>query len=456
MVDVSIIIPNLNGEDLLPDCLDSLNNLIFERGKVEIILVDNASSDNSVDFVRENYPGVKILENEENLGFAQGCNTGAEIASGEYLVFLNNDTKVDENWLGGLFSEIDPENNVVCTSSKILSWKGEEIEFGGGALNFCGFGFQKSDWKERYQPLDKPHSLPFACGCSMLIKKDVFMKSGMFDSDFFAFYEDVDLGWRLNLMDYEIRFAPRSVVYHRYHQTAGKLEEGFRYYLWTKNTLASLIKNYEEDNLKKIFPIALVLTVERMNYFFRKAGETDKIEIKDESEMYIKNGIQTARAVEWIFENIEKIVEKRKNIQKNRVVDDLTLADKFDLKLDFDDIINEEPECIRAPSLLDLFDLSDLFEDSSIRNYIRERMNKLKDKYISTSNDYLNLQEDHNNLKNQHSKLEHRVKHLEGRKAELEQYNEALKSEIEEIKHSKTFRVLEFVKKIARILKMEN
>ena len=135
LITVSIV--NLNGSNYLKDCLESLKKLNYPTEKIEIIIVDNGSNDDSVEFVRNNYPEVKLICNNGNLGFAKANNQAAAEAKGDYVAFLNNDTKVDENWLIELLRPVYGSDEIICSGSKVLSFDGKSIDFAGGMINFC-------------------------------------------------------------------------------------------------------------------------------------------------------------------------------------------------------------------------------------------------------------------------------------------------------------------------------
>ena len=135
---ISIIIVNLNGKDYIKVCLDSIRNINYPKDKIETIVVDNGSKDDSAEFLSSNYPEVKIIKNNANLGFAVANNQGARLAAGEFIAFLNNDTKVDENWLVELLRPVYGDREVVCSGSKVLSMDGKTLDFAGGMINFEG------------------------------------------------------------------------------------------------------------------------------------------------------------------------------------------------------------------------------------------------------------------------------------------------------------------------------
>lgn len=258
--DVTVIVLNFNGKDHLGDCLDSLLALDYPPERLEIMVVDNGSVDQSVPFVRQVYPSVRLLELPENRGFAAGNNAGAQAARGTYLAFLNNDMRVDPRWLIEMVEAMQTADDVASVGARILTWDGSGIDFVGGALNFYGMGFQPEDVVKAGEGV---HEILFACGGAMLIRRDVFLASGGFDESFFAYFEDIDLGWRLWVLGYRVLLAPRAVVYHRGHATGKRFEMERRILLYERNALATIFKNYGDEALTRVLPVALLLMARR-------------------------------------------------------------------------------------------------------------------------------------------------------------------------------------------------
>jgi len=226
------------------------------------MLVDNASTDGSVEFVRARFPGVTLVRNERNYGFSKGNNIGARQATGEYVAFLNNDMRVDPQWLRELVKPTLRDPEIICTGSKILTWDGRYIDFGGVAINFYGYGFQIGQWQPASACAeDKP--ILHACGGAMLVHRGVFLDANGFDEDLFAYYEDLDLGWRLWVLGYQVVYAARSIVYHVHHGYWKREPDEKKRVLYERNALCSVIKNYDDDNLRRILPVALMLLLRR-------------------------------------------------------------------------------------------------------------------------------------------------------------------------------------------------
>lgn len=260
---VSILVLNYNSLKHLPDNLGALAALDYPPEKLEIILIDNASTDSSLAWVRENRPNVRIVETGANLGFAGGNNVGAQAATHPWLVVLNPDTRMEPSWLRNLIRPLAENQDLACVASKMLAWDGETLDFGDAAINFMGWGCQPGLGSSHFHDYDAAKDLLFACGGAMLIRRDVFLALGGFDADYMAFFEDVDLGWRLWLQGYQVRFAPEAIVYHRHHGSWDAVASPRIWLLAERNTLSTLIKNYDDDHFARILPAALLLVLQR-------------------------------------------------------------------------------------------------------------------------------------------------------------------------------------------------
>lgn len=261
---VSIIVLNLNGRHIIHHCLDSLRKIDYPKEKTEIIVVDNGSKDGSADFIKKEYLEVVLLRNNENLGFSAPNNSAAKKAKGEYLVFVNNDMRVEKEWLSKLIEGIMTKENAATCSSKILSWDGKKIDHGGADsdvfMNARLEGYQEENTPDSF---NQEKEILFPLGGSMIIKKQLFLEIGGFDDDFFAFYEDVDLGIRLKIMGYKNYFVPDSIVYHMHSATAKKIPIEKLRVLQLRNILWVILKNYSSENLAKYFVPALFLSLKR-------------------------------------------------------------------------------------------------------------------------------------------------------------------------------------------------
>lgn len=324
--ETSVIVLNHNGKQHLGPCLTSLLELDYPKDRLEIILVDNGSSDGSVAWVAERFPDVKIVALDDNLGFCAGNNRGAEAAQGEYIAFLNNDTRVHSQWLKELVRLPMQQPEIVSTAARILDWEGKVIDFAGATMNFHGFAFQRHFGfpAQDARMYEQEEPILFACGGSMLIKRDIFLAVGGFDEDYFIYFEDADLGWRLWLMGYQVWFVPSAVSYHRLHATMDAFHDFRKTVLYERNALSTIIKNYEKENLQKVLPAALFLAIKRSIRYLDMAGW-------DRGSYYIKgppaarvferlprSAISVLVALDEVLENMPRLIEKRAFVQACR------------------------------------------------------------------------------------------------------------------------------------------
>ncbi|MFZ3387221.1 MAG: glycosyltransferase family 2 protein, partial [Candidatus Hydromicrobium sp.] len=335
--EISISIVNLNGEKYLKDCLDSIKKLNYPQDKLEIILVDNGSTDKSLNLVSSGYPQVKIIKNGKNMGFAFANNQAARAAKGEYVAFLNNDTRVDKDWLIELLRPIYMDKEVVASGSKVLSIDGKKLDFVGGMINFEGKGFQidygvPAD-KDKYNLYSY---LPFVNGGAMMVDRRVFLETGGFDEDFFAYYEDVDFGWRLWVLGYKVVFAPKSIVYHHHHGTSKEFSEDKLRFLKERNSLYSIFKNYDDNNLARVLSGSLANIFSRIfvdfkfdyKSYYDLSGSTND-QKKFSPQVMQDEPLSSLMAVKNFLDELPELARKRQNIQEKRKRDDKAIFSYF-------------------------------------------------------------------------------------------------------------------------------
>jgi GT2 family glycosyltransferase len=268
---VSIVVLNWNGLQHLQDCFHSLLNLDYPRDRFEILCGDNGSTDGSVAFLRSRFPGVRLVSLDRNYGFGEGNNRTARQARFEWLAFLNNDTRVHPDWLRQLVKPLEEQPRLACISSKMVNWDGSRLDFVGAGANFQGFGFQ-FDYDRTSSRHDHPRRILAPCGGAMLIRRDIFESIGGWDGDYFAFYEDLDLGWQLNLMGYDVWYTPDALVYHRHHGAQRRLRAEPVRALYERNALFTMYKCLDDENLAAALPAALLLLNEKA----LEMGEVDR------------------------------------------------------------------------------------------------------------------------------------------------------------------------------------
>jgi|WetSurMetagenome_2_1015567.scaffolds.fasta_scaffold138047_1 GT2 family glycosyltransferase len=301
---VSVIILNYNSKKFLEKCLGSVFRSNYPD--LEVVFVDNASTDGSVDFIKERFgskSSLIIVQNSENLGFAEGNNAGMRIASGEYFVLLNNDTEVDENWLLELVSVMESDCRIGAAQCKLISAnERKRLDSAGGFIDRFGFSIERGAGEEDWGQYDNKDEIFYAKGAGFAVRRCVLNEIGFLDKDYFLYFEETDLCWRIWLSGYRIVFAPKSVVYHfgfgSILVTKPRKNLTFEYHN-TKNQIMTLLKNYELSNLVKYVPAVVFLKA----LFDFATFRTDH---------FVR-----VRGILYVIRNADKIWMKRKNIQKN-------------------------------------------------------------------------------------------------------------------------------------------
>ena len=262
MPRITIIIPHFNGWDILNECLKSLQKNGFSD--CEIIVVDNGSTDNSVQQIKSNFPDVKTIESPVNRGYAGGCNLGVDHAQGEFIVFLNNDTTHEPGWLKNLSDRLDSNHNISSVQPKIRNYHNKiKFDYAGGAGGymdmFC-FPFVRGrvfDTLEvDHKQYDDERPIFWASGTAFMTRKDVFQKIGGFDETLFAHMEEIDYHWKCHLKGYSVWVVPQAIIYHKGGATLS-YQSPEKTYLNHRNSLILLITNYS-------FFVSIYLLLPRM------------------------------------------------------------------------------------------------------------------------------------------------------------------------------------------------
>ena len=361
--DVTVVTVNWNGKSHLSTLLPPL--LALKPG--EVIVVDNGSTDGSREFLRKRYPQVQLLENGINLGFAQPCNLGAGAARGSHVAFINNDMRPEPDWLVAALEKLDARTP--CVACRILDWEGRRIDYNGSSLHYLGYGLQE-DLGLPAEEAARREEVLFPCGGAMLVDREVFLEVGGFDPDYFALFEDVDLGWRLWLAGHRVGMAPDSVVRHRGHATLETRAPEKTRYLIHRNSLLTIFKNYEEENFRKILPLALILSVKRAVHF--SGVRKESFYLWSEMRHKLEEGDANARsrlldslnhlvAVDDVLQSLPRLLEKRRRVQALRRRSDREIMELFGdpLRRIVEDpgYVKEELELLESLELGSLLDL---------------------------------------------------------------------------------------------------
>lgn len=242
----SVIVLTWNGRQWIDGCVQSL--LTLTPPAAEILLVDNGSTDGTIEHVRRTYPTVRVVALESNVGFAAGNNAGARVATAPHLAFLNNDTRVEPGWLAALVRAVESEASVGLVTSRVVYMdRPDVVDSAGDGYLRCGGAFKRAHGAPVATTLDGGEVFG-ACGAAFLIRRQLFERLGGFDEDFFMVYEDVDLSYRARLAGWRCLYVPEALVHHAGSPSLGRVSDravsfGQRNLEWTwlKNTPAPLL-----------------------------------------------------------------------------------------------------------------------------------------------------------------------------------------------------------------------
>jgi len=263
---VAVLILSWNGRHHLETCLEALAAQRDPGVDWEVLVLDNGSTDGTAAWLRDRWGGdrrLRLIESPVNLGFCAGNNRLVAATDADAVALLNNDTRPRPDWLGALVETLgSASEDVAAVSGKIVDWTGERLDFGRGVMTFDGHAFQL-DFRRPLAAARVPaagEELPFACGGNLLVRRSSFLAAGGFDESYFAYLEDVDLGWRLWQGGERIVFASDAVVHHRSSATSDLLGLYNRGFLFERNAFLTAYKNYEDGLWQRILP-AVMLTL---------------------------------------------------------------------------------------------------------------------------------------------------------------------------------------------------
>jgi len=240
---LSIVIPNWNGARFLPACLDALARQSWRR--LEVIVVDNASSDGSCALLRRDYPQLRLSELPHNAGFTGACNAGLRVARGELLGLLNNDTEAHPEWAAAVVDAFRRHPQVGAVASKLLLHdRRDHLHTAGDHFSLDGRAGNRGVWQRDCGQFEREEYVFSACGGAAVYRRSMLDQIGLLDDDFFFSCEDVDLGWRAQLAGWRCLYTPQAIVYHHLSATGGGVTAS--YYVG-RNQIYLLVKNYPAD-----------------------------------------------------------------------------------------------------------------------------------------------------------------------------------------------------------------
>ncbi|MDD2960467.1 MAG: glycosyltransferase family 2 protein [Muribaculaceae bacterium] len=273
---IGVIILNWNGADLIKDFLPSV--LIKTNHNIaDIIVADNGSTDNSIEVLTDEFPEIKLIQFQDNYGFAEGYNKAIEMCDYKYIVLLNSDVAVPNGWLEPLYEHCEVNDNVAACQPKILSHTFRSyFEYAGASGGFIdkhGYPFCRgrifSEVEEDKGQYENIIDIFWASGAALFVRREVYIKAGGLDKEFFAHMEEIDLCWRIHLLGYDIRVVPKSQVYHL---GGGSLPASNprKTYLNFRNNLILLYKNIPAKDRGKLLIIRRLYDTLAMLVFIAK------------------------------------------------------------------------------------------------------------------------------------------------------------------------------------------
>ena len=310
MKKIAVVILNWNGKKFLEERLPK--RIQQTPSEVDIVVGDNASSDNSVEFLKQSYPQIQIIQNDKNYGFAEGYNKVLDKVYADYFVLLNSDVEVTDNWISPIINMMDADDNIAICQPKLLSYyQRDTFEYAGGAGGYIdkyGYPFCRG---RLFTTLEKDNGqyndvceIFWATGAAMFVKAKVWKDLGGLDGDFFAHMEEIDFCWRAKNAGYKVYYYPQSVVYHIGGGTLPP-SSPFKTFLNFRNNFSLLFKNLQKRQLAYVFPIRILMDwVAALKFLAEKKPKEFTAVIKAHWEFY---------------KQIPNLKRKRKEITQRKV-----------------------------------------------------------------------------------------------------------------------------------------
>ncbi|MEF9426378.1 MAG: glycosyltransferase family 2 protein [Candidatus Mariimomonas ferrooxydans] len=302
---ISAIIVNFNGRHLLKACLESLYNQSFRD--MEIIVVDNASEDGSVQYVKDLFSDVRVISLSENLGYASAGNEGLRRSNGRYIALLNNDVELDRHWLENLFVAMEANPEAGIGASKILVYGANMIDSAGDGYATSLKGFKRGEGKSA-EEYNIQEYIFGACAGAALYRRTMLDKIGFMDDDFFLIHEDTDLNFRAQLYGWRVLYVPKSIVHHKVRSSIGNMSDTAVYYT-LRNSEIVRIKNVSPGVFFRCLPAFILGIITEFYYFALKHGRF---------RLYFKAKVDAVKL-------LPKMLKRRSDIIHNAKVDNKRL-----------------------------------------------------------------------------------------------------------------------------------
>ena len=306
---ISIVILNYNAEKFLDECISSIYKT--EKVNFEIILVDNASSNKSYREYTQKFPEIKLIENEQNLGYCEGNNVGIRASKGEFVVILNPDTIVNSTWLHELINAYQTNGEGIYQPKILATTDHDMLLSSGQFIQLFGFGYSRGKGEKHVQESTNIEKISYASGTCLFTSKNILEKLDNFDSFLFAYHDDLDLCWRGVMLGINSFYVPRSIIFHPIEGYSFKWSK-FKFYLMERNRQYCILTHFSKSSYLKMLP-SLILVDFAVSLFYLKKG------------MFITK-IKTSLN---ILKNLTKISEKYDEIQSKRIMSDKEILNIF-------------------------------------------------------------------------------------------------------------------------------
>jgi GT2 family glycosyltransferase len=324
-IKVAVLIPNYNGAHIIGECLSALEAAKNRDVQMQILVVDNASSDGSVQYLRRNWPQIHLIELKRNLGYAGGNNVGWEMIKNSwpqisYLYLLNSDAIVEKNFLDPMVEAMENNPSYGTLQSKLLLYDDrEKVNSLGNIIHFLGFGYSSYCGLKESKLIVRRKKINYASGAATLLRCEAIKQVGLFEDFMFMYLEDLDLGWRMSLAGWDNVLIPESVVYHKYDFDKGMKQ----YYYFERNRQYILLKNYKLLTLVCLLPAWITMEIGQLIF----ASINKRLGAKIKSYLFFCRP-----------KHISHLLRQRKKIKAIRQVNDGTLLASFSAQINFQPI----------------------------------------------------------------------------------------------------------------------
>jgi hypothetical protein len=323
---VSVVLVNFRGSTDTLEALRLIKVVDWDPKLLEIIVVENGSGDDSAAVLKAAAPDIKLVVSKENLGFAGGCNLGVKSSTGEYLAFLNNDAKPDSDWIRAAVARFVESPTIGGVASKVLDWDGKLVDYVGSAMTWFGQGYKPFTAEPQPNDADRRRDVLFGTGSAMFVRRSVYEALEGFDERYFMFFEDVDLGWRMNLRGWRFVYEPDSIAFHKHHASMTSFGSFKETYLLERNALFTQYKNLGEEALRETLPATMALAVRRS--VAKGQLDSESLDIRrpggdrEETIDVSKTTMAGVYAIDQFVEKLQSLKLSRDKIQAERVVSD--------------------------------------------------------------------------------------------------------------------------------------